>query len=78
MSSKSNVSEGLNPSSNGTIYAFSNDAVANKLMSMGATIGSELQVLRPAPFGGGYYVKVNGNNIALRRQEADCIQLIEQ
>lgn len=59
----------------GTIAHFTNEQMAGKLMSMGVMPGSSVQVIRVAPFRGGYYLKVDGNCLAIRTQEAENIFL---
>lgn len=57
----------------GRIARFTNDVIAGKLMIMGVLPGSMVQVMRVAPFRGGYYLKVDGVNMAVREQEANSI-----
>jgi ferrous iron transport protein A len=52
------------------------DEMAQKLTSMGLLPGSMIEMIRPAPFGGAYFIKVDGKNFALRNEEAASI-LIE-
>ena len=59
----------------GVIHAFTNDQMASKLLSMGVLPGKMLQLVRRVPFGGGLYVKIEGQNIALRLEEARNIVL---
>jgi Fe2+ transport system protein FeoA len=42
---------------------------------MGVLPGSSIEMIREAPFGFAYYVKVNGVRIALREEEAANILL---
>ena len=56
-----------------SIIGFTNDQVASKLMAMGILPGNLLRVVRIAPMSGGYYLKVNGQNFALRKSEAASI-----
>jgi ferrous iron transport protein A len=60
----------------GTIRQFTNDQMASKMLSMGILPGKILKLVRRAPFGGGLYIKVGDNNIAVRDVEAQNI-LIE-
>lgn len=55
------------------IRAFTNDRIASKLMAMGVLPGSSIQIIRIAPLSGGYYLRINGQNIALRPEEAESI-----
>lgn len=59
----------------GIISHFSDDQMATKLMAMGILPGSVVTIIRSAPFGGGFYVKIDTMVIALRKQEARCIIL---
>ncbi len=52
------------------IVRFEDEKVAGKLTSMGMMPGSSFQMVRKAPFGGGFYVKIDGVNMALRACEA--------
>ena len=60
----------------GTIRQFTDDFMASKMLSMGILPGKALKLIRRAPFGGGLYIKVEDNNIAVRDIEAQNI-LIE-
>ena len=55
------------------IRGFSDDRMASKLLSMGVLPGSQIRIVRIAPLHGGYYVQINGLNIALRVNEAESI-----
>ncbi len=55
------------------ICSFTDDQLASKMMAMGALPGSTVEVVRIAPMGGGYYLKINGHNIAVRASEAASI-----
>jgi ferrous iron transport protein A len=59
----------------GRIAHFTDDQVAGKLMTMGVLPGSQVKVVRIAPFRGGYYLKVDGINMVVRLQEASNIVL---
>ena len=56
-----------------TVAGFTNDQLASKLMAMGILPGSQLMLVRKAPFGGAWYVAIDQQFIALRRQEAAAI-----
>jgi ferrous iron transport protein A len=60
----------------GTIRQFTDDHMASKMLSMGILPGKALKLVRRIPFGGGLYIKVEDNNIAVRDIEAQNI-LIE-
>ncbi len=59
----------------GIVSHFCNERLAGKLMAMGVLPGSKLQLHRKAPFGGGWYVRVDNMLLALRQEEVDCIVL---
>ncbi len=42
-------------------------------MELGITIGSEIQVIRKAPFGGPIEISVRGYRLSLRRTEARIV-----
>lgn len=44
-------------------------------MAMGLLPGSRVAIVRRAPFGGGWYVKVDNFYLALRKEEAASIVL---
>jgi ferrous iron transport protein A len=60
----------------GIIRQFTDDKMASKMLSMGILPGKALKLVRRIPFGGGLYIKVEDNNIAVRHIEAQNI-LIE-
>jgi Fe2+ transport system protein FeoA len=55
--------------------SFDNQALACKLTAMGVLPGAMIEMIRPAPFGSAYYVKVDGIRLALREEEAISIFL---
>ena len=59
----------------GTISSFTDDYIASKLMTMGVLPGSSVQLIRVAPFKGGYYLKVDGMSMVVRETEASSIVL---
>ncbi len=59
----------------GKVSRFTDHVMAGKLMTMGVLPGSKVQVVRIAPFNGGYYLKVDGMNLAIRSGEASSIVL---
>ncbi len=66
----------LKVGTSGRISRFTDDLMASKMLSMGILPGKALKLIRRAPFGGGLYIKVEDNNIAVRENEAQNI-LIE-
>ena len=61
--------------SRGIVVQFMDNTIAGKLMTMGVLPGSEVKVIRKAPFKGGLYLKVDGSNMVLREKEAEAIIL---
>lgn len=61
------------PAQTGTVDHFTNEQYAGKLMAIGIVPGSQIEVVRKAPFGGCWYVRVDRQCIALRKQELACI-----
>lgn len=58
-----------------TVTGFKNQQVASKLLSVGILPGSQLQVIRKAPNGFVFFIKVDGISIALRQNELESIIL---
>lgn len=71
LESLSNLKDGQK----GTIHHFTNDHMASKLLSMGVLPGKCIRLIRRLPFGGGLYIKIDNQNIALREDEARNIVL---
>lgn len=63
----------LNTNDPRKISHFTNAHIASKLMSMGILPGSEISLIRKAPIGGGWYIKVDNKVIAMRAEEINCI-----
>ena len=59
----------------GKIAYFMDNVIAGKLTTMGVLPGSDVMVVRKAPFKGGIYLKIDGHNMVLREQEAASIML---
>ncbi len=47
--------------------------LASRLTAMGLLPGSLVEMIRSAPFGHTYYIKVDGVRLALRKEEASSI-----
>ena len=71
LESLSNLKDG----EKGTIRHFTNDHIASKLLSMGVLPGKSIRLVRRLPFGGGIYIKIENQSIALREDEARSIVL---
>jgi len=57
------------------IKGFSDDEIAGKLLILGFLPETTITLIRKSPFGGAYYFDVNGNKIALRKVEAEAINV---
>lgn len=55
--------------------AFTDPSLASKLTAMGVLPGVLIQMVRKAPFGKAYYIKVDGIRLALREKEAASIMI---
>ncbi len=63
------------PGTQGTVSHYTNDDIGGKLMAMGILPGSQITLVRKAPLGGGWYVKVDNFYVALREKEASSVVL---
>lgn len=59
------------------IKGFTDEEIAGKLLTLGFLPETEILFVRKSPFGGAYYFDVEGNKIALRKEEAMVIEVIE-
>ncbi len=55
-----------------------NNAVTKRLMEMGVVPGVSLRVVKSAPFGDPLEIRVRGYNLAMRRSEADAIEIADE
>ena len=51
------------------ISSFGNESVAARMLAMGILPGAEVAYVRKAPFKGAYYLKINGQSYAFRKEE---------
>ncbi len=56
-----------------TVAGFEQEHLASKLMAMGVLPGSQIKIIRRAPFGGACYVAIDQHYLALRHHEAAAI-----
>lgn len=54
-----------------------NGAISKRLMEMGVVPGVLVRVIKTAPFGSPLEIRVRGYNLALRRSEAEGIEVIK-
>ncbi len=52
------------------------DAVSKRLMEMGVVPGVVVRVVKTAPFGDPIQIRLRGYSLAIRRNEADTIEVI--
>ena len=52
-----------------------NGAISKRLMEMGVVPGVTVRVIKTAPFGSPIEIRVRGYNLALRRSEAEDIEI---
>jgi ferrous iron transport protein A len=57
------------------IKALGNHPIANKLLEMGCLPGERIKVRRIAPFGDPMAIHILGYELALRKDEADAIEV---
>jgi len=55
------------------VVNFTDELIGGKLMAMGILPGSKITIVRKAPFGGSWYIKVDNFYLALRKIEAASI-----
>jgi ferrous iron transport protein A len=61
----------------GKVLAISGDnAITKRLMEMGIVPGVALRVIKTAPFGCPMEIRVRGYNLAIRRSEAQSIEIL--
>lgn len=59
----------------GILARFEDESLAVKLMAMGVLPGSRLMIIRRNGFGKTLYVRVDQMHLAIRKKEAECIEL---
>lgn len=52
-----------------------NNAITKRLMEMGVLPGVSIRVVKNAPFGDPIQIRVRGYNLAIRRNEAEAIEI---
>ncbi len=55
-----------------------NNAITKRLMEMGIVPGAALRVVKTAPFGDPLEIRVRGYHLAMRRSEADAIEVADE
>jgi len=59
------------------IAVHGNDSVAKRLMEMGLVPGVSVRVVKSAPFGDPIEIRVRGYSLAVRKNEAEAIEVAE-
>ncbi len=54
-----------------------NNAITKRLMEMGVVPGVSVRVIKSAPFGDPLEIRVRGYHLAMRKNEADTIEVNE-
>ncbi len=54
-----------------------NNAITKRLMEMGVVPGVSVRVIKSAPFGDPLEIRVRGYHLAMRKNEADAIEVRE-
>ena len=65
----------LKPGEKALIQGYQDENAATRLLELGCLPGCEVVVVRGAPLKGPIYLKINGSNFALRREEVHNIIL---
>ncbi len=52
-----------------------NNSITKRLMEMGVVPGVSVRVVKSAPFGDPLEIRVRGYNLAMRKSEADSIEV---
>ena len=60
-----------------TIKSYTNDALSLKLIEMGCTPGSSVELIKKAPFNGPIIIKVWNYQLCLRLEEAKEVTLVQ-
>lgn len=55
-----------------------NNQITKRLMEMGVVPGVSLRVVKSAPFGDPLEIRVRGYHLAMRKNEADTIEVSEE
>jgi len=64
----------MQPGEKGIILAIGGDStIGRRIMGMGIVRGTEIEVVRRAPFGDPVEFRLRGYNLTLRKEEAACV-----
>lgn len=56
-------------------FVHGNNRISKRLMEMGIIPGISIKVIKTAPFGDPIEIRVRGYNLAMRRNEAEAIEI---
>ena len=66
----------MQPGEKGRVLSVSGDnTVQRRIRDMGIVRGTEIEVVRRAPFGDPVEFRLKGYNLSLRREEAACVSV---
>ncbi len=65
----------LKPSERGVVVGWAGKAPPFRLLEMGVMQGTEIEVVKLAPFGDPIEVRLRGYHLSLRKQEAEQIEI---
>lgn len=65
----------LKPGESGTILAINEEAIPLRVVELGCVPGHQIEVIRIAPLGDPILFQLDGNQIAIRKQTAQLIQI---
>ena len=69
----------LNPGEKAIVRSLSGSgSIKRKLLEMGITPGTEIEVIRVAPLGDPIEVKIRGYSLSLRKEEANFVEIEEE
>lgn len=60
----------------GVLSHFSDDFIAQRMMSMGVIPGSNIKLVRSMPNIGSYYIRANNRHIAMREEEVKSLIIL--
>ena len=59
----------------GRVYNYLNPEIKSKMLNIGIVPDAEIKLVRVAPFGGAYFIKLGRHFYALRKEEAGALEL---
>ena len=65
----------VKPGFSARIHSLSDSALKNRLLSMGLTRGTTVEVVKSAPFGGPIAIRARDYMLCLRKQDAELIEV---